>query len=82
MTPALSRLTKVLVYVALFGFLDRMLDVLHFRAALLNAFVDSLSLAVGVGSRYIDWALVAMAAAGTLWTLTTVCSALAGMVKR
>ncbi|MBZ5575407.1 MAG: hypothetical protein LAP40_02470 [Acidobacteriia bacterium] len=82
MSPVLLRLTKILAFVALFAFLDRALDATHFRASLLNAFVDSLSMSLGIASKYIDWTLVTLAAAGMLATLTTLFRALTSGLRR
>jgi len=82
MSPMVTRLIRFLAFLALSAFLDRALDASRFRSTLLNALVDDISTAVGIGSRYIDWLLVSLAAFAMLWTLTTVYRALLGMVKR
>ena len=82
MTPNLSRLTKIVAFLALVAFVNRALDRSQFRASLLNQFVDSVSTSLGIGSRYVDLGIVTLLAAAVLWTLTTVCQSLTGMLKR
>ena len=82
MSPTVLRLTRILAFIALFAFLERALDSSRFRASVLNAFVDSLSMSLGIGSKYVDLLLVILAAAGLLGTLTTLVRALTGALRR
>lgn len=77
----MSRLIKVLAFLALFAFFDRLLETSAFRAATINSFVDSVSLAIGIESKYIDFALISLMALGILWSILFVSRCLNGMMK-
>jgi len=81
MLPALSRLTKVVGFLALFLLLERLLDRTGFRVGTLNALVDSLSLDTGIRPAYLDFAVVGIAAGVILWLLTVVCRSLYALMK-
>jgi hypothetical protein len=81
MARTLLVLAKAIALVALFLFLNGILDASEIRFRLLNAFVDSISQATGIAARYIDVFVVGAMAYGLLRIITLGCSFLSESIK-
>jgi hypothetical protein len=81
MARSLLVLAKTIALIALFLFLNGILDATEIRVRLLNAFVDSISETTGIAGRYIDALIIGAMAYGLLRIITLGCSLLSESIK-